>query len=111
MSLENTNWTLNDGSGTTTNLAFGASKATAGNNPGGYGTATVQYSSGPIQIDIIWMEDGNGNFMYQTKGPTDPTVDELPTVSGVYRNTTALGWGTNFDAAWGTWEITMKKST
>ena len=108
MPLANTTWVLNDGSGTTTTLAFGASQTTSG-NPGGYGTATANYSSGPISNDIIWMEDGNGNFMYQTKGPTDSGSDELPTVSGVYKGGTALGWGTNFDAAWGTWDITMAK--
>lgn len=112
MSLENTNWTLTEnGTPTTSTLAFGKNEAAAGGNPGGYGTKTTNYASaGPIVVDIMWMEDGNGRFMFQTQGPTDTGVTELPTYTGTYNAGTALGWASNFNAIWGSWGITMTQN-
>tara|TARA_R110000868_G_scaffold235273_6_gene489066 strand:+ start:4964 stop:5287 length:324 start_codon:yes stop_codon:yes gene_type:complete len=106
MSLANTTWNLNDGSGTSATINFGASVTTSG-NPAGYGTVTHNYSTGAQVVDITWIEDGNGRFMYQTKGPTENS--ELPTITGTYNETTAMGWGSNFDAIWGTWSVSMSK--
>ena len=107
MALEKTKWEMTI-AGITTIIEFGVSVSTSG-TPGGYGTSTAQYKSGPISINIMWIEDWHGNFMYQIKGPTDPGTKELPTFSGVYKGAVALGWATNFDAAWGAWDVTMKQ--
>lgn len=108
MSLANTNWNLNDGSGTPAVIAFGPNKST-GANPGGQGTLTYNYPNvGPVVTPIIWMEDGKGRFMYQTQGPTDAGSSQLPTVNGVYTGTAAIGWGANFESTtWGTWDVSM----
>ncbi len=108
MSLENTKWNLNDSSGTPATISFGLNAST-NENHGGYGTVTHHYGGdiGDMQIEIIWIEDQKGNFMYQTKGPS--TNSNLPTTNGMYHNNSALGWGTNFDAAWGFWRVQMTK--
>jgi len=111
MSLANTKWNLNDGSGTTSTVSFGPNQAPAGQNAGGNGLKTTHYSppTGDLSVEILWIEDGKGNYMYQTKGPTDPGNKELPTSTGSYHNNSAIGWGSNFDAAWGTWGESMIK--
>ena len=107
MSLANTTWTYPSPSSPDTTVVFGPNENVSG-NPGGYGKTTVVYKSvGPVVNDIIWMEDGKGRFMYQIKGPTDPKSDELPTVTGTYTGKIAIGWGSNFDSVWGTWDVSM----
>lgn len=101
MSLEKTTWNLNDGSGVPTTVYFGINASTKPDFEGGNGTITYNYGgdTGEVSIDIVWMADTKGNFMYQNKG--DGSLDILPTVSGIYHNTSALGWGTNFDPSLG----------
>lgn len=111
LKLENTTWTYPTGSGPNTTLVFGKNENASG-NPGGYGTSTVNYpNAGSIVNEFMWVEDGKGRFMYQIKGPTDKGNNELPTVSGTYKGNGAIGWGTNFDAVWGTWEVVMTKQS
>jgi hypothetical protein len=102
-SLAGTTWTFTftpKGTGGSWPLVFGANVSTSG-FPGGYGTLTML----GVVTDIVWNEDGKGNFMFQVKGPT---TDELPTYSGQYSDDTGLGWYTNFNAAWtpGTFKMT-----
>ncbi len=108
MSLANTSWTLTDGSGYKSTVKFGQNSSTVNGTTGGYGTVTVHYggNTGDITNDMVWIEDGNGQFMYEVKGPPDNGVNQLPTVTGTYRGTSALGWGTNFDQ-WGVWDVQM----
>lgn len=110
MPLENTTWSLSDGSGVATTIQFGKNESTKA-HAGGFGTSTVHYPqpTGDIIIDIMWVEDTHGKFMYQTKGPTDPGNEALPTTTGTYTNDVALGWQSNFNAAWGALSISMKK--
>ena len=111
MSLANTTWTYPSESGPSTTVVFGPSENSSG-NPGGYGTTTVNYSgAGPVVNDIMWMEDGKGRFMFQVKGSTDHGSLELPTVTGTYTGNIAIGWGSNFNAIWGTWDVAMTKHT